>query len=69
MIEGLTEPNYILFLRDVKLQFQQERDKLKLLKEKADKKYQKDLARMASFAMIAVAATSVLAYVYHKNRN
>jgi hypothetical protein len=39
------------------------------MKEKADKKYRKSLAKMASLAMIAVTATSVLAYVYLKNKN
>jgi hypothetical protein len=39
------------------------------MKEKADQKYRKSLAKMASLAMVAVAATSVLAYVYQKNKN
>ncbi len=66
LIERLTEPNLINYLRMVKHQFEQKRDQLKLLKEKADKKYQKDLARIASFVMIAVVATSVLAFIYKK---
>ena len=68
MIDRLTDPAKN-FMVNVKEQCQQYQKHLSTMKEKADQKYRKSLAKMASLAMVAVAAASVLAYVYQKNKN